>query len=100
MQEISLNQTIPTIFKNDNKGLTSEIWLNDLSFFKGKTYLIEAASGMGKSSLCSFLYGIRTDYEGSVSFDNRNIRNLTKSDWNEVRRTSLSLLFQGLPDDN
>ena len=96
MQQISLDQTIPSKFIKDKSGLNSEIWLNDLSFFRGKTYLIEAASGMGKSSLCSFIYGIRSDYGGSITFDNKDIRDIDKSHWNNIRRNSLSLLFQGL----
>ena len=96
MERIILSNTIPTIFKNDNKGLSSEIWFKELSFLRGRTYLIEAASGMGKSSLCSFIYGIRADYEGNIFFDDKNIATLSKNDWNDIRRHSLSLLFQGL----
>ena len=40
---------------------------------RGKRYLIKAASGTGKSSLCSFLYGQRGDYSGTISFDDREL---------------------------
>ena len=65
-------------------------------FEKGKRYLIEAASGTGKSSLCSYIYGYRNDYQGIINFDARNIRSLSVAEWVEVRRHSLSLLFQEL----
>ena len=58
--------------------------------------LIEAASGTGKSSLCSLVYGYRNDYQGIICFDGKNIRSMNVSDWVEIRKTSLSMLFQEL----
>lgn len=63
---------------------------------KGERYLIEAASGTGKSSLCSYIYGYRRDYQGIISFDERNIRSLSIHEWVELRKHSLSMLFQEL----
>lgn len=63
---------------------------------KGKRYLIEAASGTGKSSLCSYVYGYRNDYQGIINFDERNIRSLSVNDWTDIRKHSLSILFQEL----
>ena len=63
---------------------------------KGHFYLIEAASGTGKSSLCSYLYGYRDDYQGIIGFDGNNIRNLSVNDWVNIRKRSLSMLFQDL----
>lgn len=63
---------------------------------KGERYLIEAASGTGKSSLCSYIYGYRRDYQGIINFDERNIRSLSIHEWVELRKHSLSMLFQEL----
>lgn len=76
--------------------IVSEVWHRDLSFQKGKSYLIEAASGTGKSSLCSYIYGYRRDYQGIIAFDERNIRSYSVGQWTEVRKRSLSILFQEL----
>ena len=35
-------------------------------FERGKSYCIEAASGVGKSSLLHFIGGFRTDYNGQI----------------------------------
>ena len=67
-----------------------------ITFHKGKRYLIEAASGTGKSSLCSYVYGYRNDYQGIINFDERNIRSLSVNDWIDIRKHSLSILFQEL----
>ena len=74
----------------------SELWLHDVTFRKGEYYLVEAASGTGKSSLCSFLYGARTDYAGRILFDAADCRTLSVAQWGELRRRSLSMLFQDL----
>lgn len=95
MNIIRLQQTLPQVFA-DRDAIVSEVWHRDLTFEKGKRYLIEAASGTGKSSLCSYIYGYRNDYQGIINFDARNIRSLSVAEWVDVRRHSLSLLFQEL----
>lgn len=95
MNNIHLRQTLPQVFA-DRDAITSNIWHQQITFSKGKSYLIEAASGTGKSSLCSYIYGYRRDYQGIINFDERNIRSLSVSEWGNIRRQSLSILFQEL----
>lgn len=95
MNTIHLRQTLPQVFA-DRNSIVSDIWHKDLSFRKGETYLIEAASGTGKSSLCSYIYGYRNDYQGIISFDETNIKAYSVKQWVDVRQHSLSMLFQDL----
>lgn len=95
MNSIHLRQTLPQVFA-DRDAITSDVWHQDITFRKGKRYLIKAASGTGKSSLCSYIYGYRRDYQGIINFDERNIRSLSINEWVEVRKHSLSILFQEL----
>ena len=95
MNHIRLQQTLPQAFARRD-AITSQIWHQDIIFSKGKRYLIEAASGTGKSSLCSYIYGYRRDYQGIINFDERNIRSLSIHEWVELRKHSLSMLFQEL----
>lgn len=76
--------------------ITSDVWHKEVEFHKGNYYLIEATSGTGKSSLCSFIYGYRKDYQGIICFDGVNIRNNTVPDWVGIRKKSVSMLFQDL----
>ena len=76
--------------------IISDVWLKDIIFEKGKTYLLEANSGTGKSSLCSFVYGYRKDYQGRIFFDEQNILQLTVKQWVDQRKKHLSLLWQDL----
>ena len=94
MDKIALQNTLPCVF--EGRDVQSEIWLQDVTFQKGQTYLVEASSGTGKSSLCSYIIGYRKDYLGTILFDGKDIRQHSVSDWTSVRKNSLSLLFQEL----
>ncbi|MDE6347852.1 MAG: ATP-binding cassette domain-containing protein [Bacteroides sp.] len=95
MNNIRLQQTLPQVFAGRD-AIVSDIWHRDITFHKGKRYLIKAASGTGKSSLCSYIYGYRQDYQGIINFDGRNIRSLSVDEWTDIRKCSLSILFQEL----
>lgn len=95
MNTIELQQTLPAVFA-DRDHIVSDVWHKQVVFQKEKICLIEAASGTGKSSLCSFIYGYRKDYQGIIAFDGENIRKYTVNSWVRIRKESLSMLFQEL----
>ncbi len=95
MDTIRLEHTFPEVFAK-RSDLKSEVWQQDVLFERGKLYLVEANSGTGKSSLCSFIYGYRQDYQGIITFDGNNIRNLRTKDWTRLRQRNLSLMWQEL----
>lgn len=95
MNLITLQNTLPQVFADKNF-IDSDVWHKDVELKKGHFYLIEAASGTGKSSLCSYLYGYRDDYQGIICFDEANIRQLGVSQWVDIRKKSISILFQDL----
>ena len=95
MQTITLVDVLPRVFADDSIP-SSEVWRGDLSLRKGDVCRAEAASGGGKSSMCSFLFGAREDYLGRILFDGRDIRTLSMDEWLATRRTSLAYLPQEL----
>jgi ABC-type lipoprotein export system ATPase subunit len=95
VNSIKLINAVPEIFAN-REGLRSDIWNTEVSFERGKSYLIRAESGTGKSSMCSYLYGSRGDYRGDILFDEEDIRNYSTNKWCEVRQSKISILFQDL----
>lgn len=95
MEHIALKNVLPEVFAT-RSDIQSGIWHQEVSLERGKLYLIEASSGTGKSSLCSYITGYRRDYQGIINFDGENIRNLRIRDWAHLRRESLSILFQEL----
>ena len=46
MDKIGLRQVLPDVFA-DNPPVGSEIWRRDVTFDKGRVYLVEAASATG-----------------------------------------------------
>ena len=96
MNTIHLENVLPHVFSQQQGDLQSEVWLSDLKLEKGKKYLIEAQSGKGKSTFCSYLLGYRRDYSGSLKFDDVDTMTYRVSDWISVRRNHISMLFQEL----
>ena len=95
LSRITLDNVIPDVFTREDVG-ASQIWLRDFSFERGKHYLVEAASGSGKSSMCSFIYHNRSDYRGSIRYDNRDARSLTADEISQLRCRHIALLPQEL----
>ncbi len=95
MEKITLRHTLPNVFMQRPE-TESDVWNQDIEFQKDKLYLVEANSGTGKSSLCSYIFGYRNDYQGTIMFDDTDISRLTTRQWVEIRQKSLSLLWQEL----
>ncbi len=95
MKTITFQHVLPQIFASRND-LVSEIWNKEVTLEKGKTYLIEAESGKGKSTFCSYITGYREDYSGTILFDETETRSLQVKDWVEIRKKHISQLFQEL----
>lgn len=95
MNTIRMASVLPQVFAQ-RTDLNSEIWEQDVTFEKGHVYLVEADSGQGKSTFCSYVVGYRHDYRGRVLFDDRDTREFKVRDWVETRRKHISHLFQEL----
>lgn len=95
MDTISFQNVIPNVFEEvDN--LQSELWNQSQTFQKGHLYLVEATSGKGKSTFCSYLIGYRSDYQGQILFDQENISSFGIARWTDIRQHAVSHLFQEL----
>lgn len=95
MESIKFRSVCPQVFLH-HEDLVSDVWKQDVEFKKGKTYLVEADSGQGKSTFCSYVMGYRHDYEGKILFDQQDIIQYRVKEWTDVRRLHISCLFQDL----
>jgi len=93
--KITLNKVMPIPLASIKHG-TSSIWGNDVVLEPGKKIMLNAASGKGKSTFTFTTLGIRFDYDGTILFDNRDIRTISTDEWTELRRSTLSVVFQDL----
>ena len=96
METIKFNSVVPQVFSSRTEELNSDIWNTDATFQKGHLYLVEADSGKGKSTFCSYVVGYRHDYTGNVFFDNENTKKFKVRNWVDMRQHHVSHLFQEL----
>lgn len=95
IEEITLDALLPRVFAREELPY-SEVWRRKVTFRRGGRYLMESASGGGKSSLAAFIMGTRRDYEGHLLFDGRDTASFSISDWQEIRRAHIAYLPQEL----
>ncbi|MCM1337898.1 MAG: ATP-binding cassette domain-containing protein [Candidatus Amulumruptor caecigallinarius] len=94
---ITLTKSLPRVFRGEETSEAisrSQIWLTEVEFRRPGFYLVSAESGTGKSSMCSFIYGDRTDYDGTISFNGRDVATISTEEWCELRRSHLAYLPQ------
>ena len=97
IESIQFNKVIPNVFVGSPpEGGPTDVWDQVLTFKRGESCLIEAASGRGKSSFCSFLYGLRKDFVGSIDYFNHKGETLHVTDAMlcEMRCRSIAMMFQ------
>jgi putative ABC transport system ATP-binding protein len=92
--QIHCHQVIPKPMSDSI--LESDIWLRDITFTENKIYQIVAPSGTGKTSLVHILFGIRNDFTGTILFDDTDISSFRNHDWSSIRKSHISIVFQGL----
>lgn len=95
IERICLEGMLPRVFVSEEIP-RSDVWKVSLTFRRGMRYLVEAASGGGKSSMCSYIYGSRNDYEGRLMFDATDVSELGIGEWQNLRRMNLAYLPQEL----
>ena len=92
---ISLENIVPSPIPQSHLE-SSEIWNSTLTFESKSSILISADSGKGKSTLLHLIYGLRKDYSGNLFIDSGNAEELGFQQWENLRRESLSMVFQDL----
>lgn len=93
--ELLIRQLLPTYF-DQSRTSDSDIWGKELVFSPAQQVKVVAPSGTGKSSLISFLYGMRNDYEGQIWYDGQELRQLSLEKLAVLRQSKISVVFQDL----
>ena len=99
-EAIEVRSLLPEVFsgmEETEKIRSSQIW-GEQSFVirRGCRICIQAESGSGKSSLLSFIFGLRNDYNGEILFDGTDIRTISVPQWCDIRTSTISLLPQDM----
>ncbi len=86
----NLNNVVPLPLE-DRPGLgQSAIWTHNWTLNAGERVFIQAPSGTGKTTLIHLLYGLRTDFRGTLEWQGG------QQSWEQLRRNELSIVFQDL----
>lgn len=87
---------VPAHLVNQLAARPSQVWNTELTLPAGAFVFVQAPSGRGKTTLINMLYGLRTDYAGTISFDHHNMQQLSDDQLSQLRARSLSIVFQDL----
>lgn len=93
--QILLQKILPVFFEKGEYE-HSHVWNKAVLLKKGERIHIIAPSGSGKTSLIHFLYGLRNDYTGNISYDSNDIKNFDAEKFSAWRRQHISIVFQDL----
>lgn len=92
---LELQQILPTYFET-SRAEKSGVWGKTLRWEQGRKIKIVAPSGSGKTSLISFLYGLRKDYHGRVLWGSTNMQDVRIEEMAVLRQQHISVVFQDL----
>ena len=94
--QIQLQQVVPIPLKDRFVQRQSDIWNARVLFAEGEWIKIKAPSGTGKTTLIHILYKLRNDYEGTVFWSNKNLKEIPPASLAQLRQQDISIIFQDL----
>lgn len=94
--QIELQGVMPIPLKDRLSLRQSDVWNARLLFAQGDWIKIKAPSGTGKTTLVHILYKLRSDYEGTVLWDNENLQQVSPAALAQQRQQAVSIIFQDL----
>lgn len=96
MNSITLDRISPKYFTPKTIDSESTIWNKKTTFEKGNYYLIIAPSGSGKSTLATAMLGNHFQYEGSIYYNQTDLKSQSIEKIVGYRKSEIQLLFQDI----
>lgn len=93
--KITLNKVMPFPLSSMQHGEQS-IWGKHTELNPGLKISLNASSGKGKSTFIHLVLGIRKDFTGIISIDDKDIAGFNTSEWTDIRQSKISTIFQDL----
>lgn len=94
--QLQLEQLIPIPLAGKMDRNPSAVWGKQVLIRPGEYVFVQAPSGTGKTTLVHFLYGMRTDYHGHISWNGDELKNYEAEQLSAVRTKNISIIFQDL----
>jgi len=80
----------------DYQHASDSVWNNSFVLEFPSKVMLNASSGRGKSTFVNTVYGVRHDYDGTILLNGKDLKSLSLHDWIELRKNSVSIIFQDL----
>ncbi len=93
---IQLETIVPLPLKDKLLQRPSDIWNKNISFKEGEWIKIKAPSGTGKTTFIHSLYSLRTDYDGNILWNNKDLKSYSTTELATIRQQEVSIVFQDL----
>lgn len=93
--KIQFDQVMPIPLKEIQHGENS-IWKTGFIVKENDKTMLNAHSGKGKTTFTNIVCGIRKDFEGNCLINDKNTKNFSLKDWEQIRKIELSVVFQDL----
>lgn len=93
--KITLDCVMPIPLSSIQHGQQS-IWGNKILLEPHQKIMLNAASGKGKSTFTYTILGLRSDYAGTISYGDKDVRSISVDEWVEIRKSKISVVFQDL----
>lgn len=93
--QIEFNNVLPKPL-SEIEHSTESLWNSKVIFESEKRILLNASSGKGKTTFVHTLMGLRTDFSGDILVDTKNTKSLNTDEWVELRKSTISVVYQDL----
>ncbi|MEP7229340.1 MAG: ATP-binding cassette domain-containing protein [Ginsengibacter sp.] len=93
--QLHLQDVVPDFIEKE-KIAGSQVWGQDFLVNRNEHIHIVAPSGSGKTSLIHFIYGLRKDFSGIISYGDTQIKKLSTEGFSSFRQNKISIIFQDL----
>jgi putative ABC transport system ATP-binding protein len=94
--QLSLQGVIPFPLREKVAAYRSGLWNSNVSFEQGARVFVQAPSGTGKTTLVHVLYGLRTDYDGEIRWNNQPLDATKPEDLAKLRAKNISVILQDM----
>lgn len=94
--QLTIQKVVPHPLRATISANSSDIWMQQHRFSKGQRIAVIAPSGKGKTTFFHLLNGIRSDYDGTITWGDRDLRWMDSDELSKLRAMYIGTVFQDL----
>jgi ABC-type lipoprotein export system ATPase subunit len=93
---LNIQSLVPTPLRDKISLRQSDVWNTNIQLQAPEYVFVQAPSGTGKTTLIHSLYGLRKDFSGTISWNEKSISALNPTQLANLRANDLSVIFQDM----